>query len=451
MVCKNKWLALAKELEGLTKLAPEGVDGAARCIKPECNRPLLKDGRCVMGHAQTHRQVMAVGDSLGAELSDALLCLVDEMYSEGLDLEADQRVIYARHALVEARQGLPGFTEAGPGWVLTEWQEGVGKSQVIDRRVVWAGSAEMVRAEVEAGPPLVEGQRRTEVLPLADYVAREIPPSLRGQPGCEMQSAVVNLVSVLRDQRDVADRMGFDLASDPRMAGAARYIDLTQRPAPLTEAELLAPFGRPDHLCDFAAQAAAKELADNWSAALGDGYSLDTLLHDVDDVTRQLQEWKQMLATGHGVTVPEGGIGYGSAPRLLEKPLTAAELEGLVGERQLIVTVPMRLEDYVDTRRVSDDVGDDLLLDALHERVFGADYAPVSLGDLDYEETGFRQGPKGPELLFRITIDLTGLQEDVAQERAAEFYGDLSLSPADRAELERRIREQENESPGKEG
>lgn len=44
-----------------------------------------------------------------------------------------------------------------------------------------------------------------------------------------------------------------------------------------------------------AAYRAAKELSDNWDAALGDGYKLDKLLPDVNEVTGQLRFWVARL------------------------------------------------------------------------------------------------------------------------------------------------------------
>lgn len=52
MSCKSKWQEYNDQLQAATQLAPGSADAAPRCVKPECNRPLLKDGTCVMGHAQ---------------------------------------------------------------------------------------------------------------------------------------------------------------------------------------------------------------------------------------------------------------------------------------------------------------------------------------------------------------------------------------------------------------
>jgi len=66
-----------------------------------------------------------------------------------------------------------------------------------------------------------------------------------------------------------------------------------------TSKQLLAhhePVELPSNLSEFAAHAAAKELAQNWEAALRDGVRLPRLLEDVDTVCALLQAWKMQIA-----------------------------------------------------------------------------------------------------------------------------------------------------------
>lgn len=116
MVCKNKWAELAKELEKLTQLSPESLDGAARCGK--CNRPLMKNGQCVMGHAQGAEQPGE--EPMAVQLADGLLCLLDESRASGHSWEDLEGVIYGRYALGESRRGTAADGNV-EGWVLNVW------------------------------------------------------------------------------------------------------------------------------------------------------------------------------------------------------------------------------------------------------------------------------------------------------------------------------------------
>jgi hypothetical protein len=47
----------------------------------------------------------------------------------------------------------------------------------------------------------------------------------------------------------------------------------------------------PGSLSEYAAREAALMLADNWAVSLRDGYKLDQLVGDVDDVCEHLRKW----------------------------------------------------------------------------------------------------------------------------------------------------------------
>ncbi len=48
-------------------------------------------------------------------------------------------------------------------------------------------------------------------------------------------------------------------------------------------------------LASYAAQDAAQQLTTNWEAAIRDGSDLRELVNDVDEVVRNLQEWKKAV------------------------------------------------------------------------------------------------------------------------------------------------------------
>lgn len=67
----------------------------------------------------------------------------------------------------------------------------------------------------------------------------------------------------------------------------------------LTEKDLLSFYdrvGEPSELHEFAAAAAARELAANWQQALQDGDELAVIINDVDAVVRILKAWKAAVA-----------------------------------------------------------------------------------------------------------------------------------------------------------
>lgn len=53
---------------------------------------------------------------------------------------------------------------------------------------------------------------------------------------------------------------------------------------------------QPSELAEYAARAAAEQLAGNWECALRDGYKLADLLKDVDATIIRLQEWRDSVA-----------------------------------------------------------------------------------------------------------------------------------------------------------
>lgn len=253
MVCKDKWAQWVQDMEGITGVAAASVDGALRCIRPECGQLVRKDTRyCLAGHSQRTRQIEIQVNYADGQWDNFLMDIpadTPEEQIEGVALEYAQRDwAGADNVSSLAVSWVPEYEEAEAEWeeelagatlraevidalfcVLQE-ATSAGQAQVdpFDPRVVYAryaqvlaqrGSADQSMVQVAYGPAGQPAEETLEI-PLEQYVQERVPARIRGAEGEEIGTAIRALLEVFDEQCGGQT----DWENDPRVQAARSLV-----------------------------------------------------------------------------------------------------------------------------------------------------------------------------------------------------------------------------------